>query len=1187
MSASETDLLIRIRDCAKEEAGYPIEAMLADGSFFRSVSSLEKKKLKIAEIALDDVGYGRQLYEALFNGWIAHAYDLAQGIARERSGGRLRLRLWLDSADPFLAAIKWERLCHYQGERLLPVSVVSLTPFSRYTGLGIAEPQPIAKRPVKMLVAISNPNNPPGGLAAVPVNDYLDSLLEALGDLHERQQIFITLLVGQEPLPDPLRAKISNAGCQLIQEAVMLDRVGRLLPDAQILHFIGHGQSNPSQNTSRLLFQDEKGNAKWETDAALLATLSALPHLPHLVFLAACDSAKKDQAHPNIGLADQLVRAGVPAVLAMQEKVSLQAAQQITDEFYHKLLQHGVVDQALNEARGFLYNDQPGQAGDWSTPVLCMRLRTGRLFTPDPNQLALEAMAAHSDFNFFVSPYYLPLPVEVVHFTRPEELRHAVSLDPETTSATDPLKAAWDIFKNDASDLPTLITLIGNYGSNKSTQMKRLVWQTLQDTLAGRSSKPWLPLYVDLQGYKPERSVLRNSLETLVLKTLREFWPDLTADSLQDVSGNPLFRIFFVGIDHLSLSDCERTQEQLLNLVQRYPEYQYVVAAADNSVNWSNFIPYTNLHLLLIQPLRRIKIRHFLEGLDMLSATTEISRRQKVGKRLLARLYQSQLFDLVATPWFMLQVLDQAMHGDFPVSRATALQRLVDNAIARMSLGKGMGDHANNILFQLAWEMQRDHCSFYPVSAVFKTMAAIRGDRGYNLEAIYDDFLGQALLSEVGNDLVGFAYPPFQSYCCAQAIIQNPERDRLLSDLVISLDTPRQLHWWQDVLVLVTGSLAQAGDYTALQRFLEPMINGLDLLEGEQVFLAARCLMECESVRNKRARQMLEPLRQHIITALRWRTASANEPQLRQRVLATQLLSRLADPDLIIHLAALVFDKVRASLGKEQDYEFSSVRLAAAIGLTRIKPPRQVYDVLEERFQPSMKPPFRAWKKGDLKTLFQIVEQESEQADAAAQAVAALALGDLVARLPADPNEKHEQKRCAILDCLAKLFTAPETRQAVRWATADALAMSDVVTVTNHILIPYLQAVETRAPDEDSIWIECDKCLAYLIGLIRAQTPAARTFLLERCISRSQDLRLWLTTLSALANLGGSDVRDLLIEIATDGAKLRQAFSDETARYTLRRAGINLLAEMGDWESIAKLRAEGVGKDPDLLPAFY
>jgi CHAT domain-containing protein len=97
---------------------------------------------------------------------------------------------------------------------------------------------------------------------------------------------------------------------------------------------------------------------------------------PRLMFLAACQSGMGIAADAFRGLGPKLVSAGVPAVVAMQGIVTVESARKLSSVFYRRLLEHGYVDQAMNEARSSLLT-----AGRWdaAVPVLFMRLKSGQL----------------------------------------------------------------------------------------------------------------------------------------------------------------------------------------------------------------------------------------------------------------------------------------------------------------------------------------------------------------------------------------------------------------------------------------------------------------------------------------------------------------------------------------------------------------------------------------------------------------------------------------------------------------------------------------------------------------------------------------------------------------------------------------------------------------------------------------
>jgi CHAT domain-containing protein len=128
--------------------------------------------------------------------------------------------------------------------------------------------------------------------------------------------------------------------------------------------------------------EDKRGESRYVSDQKVTGRLRPLKDL-RLIFLAACESARRDTAsqepNPYVGLAPKLVQAGVPAVVAMQDEVEIDAARQLTAQFYSQLLDHGYVDLALNMARYTLYSADDKQ---WTIPVLYMRLAGGRLFAP-------------------------------------------------------------------------------------------------------------------------------------------------------------------------------------------------------------------------------------------------------------------------------------------------------------------------------------------------------------------------------------------------------------------------------------------------------------------------------------------------------------------------------------------------------------------------------------------------------------------------------------------------------------------------------------------------------------------------------------------------------------------------------------------------------------------------------------
>jgi hypothetical protein len=99
-----------------------------------------------------------------------------------------------------------------------------------------------------------------------------------------------------------------------------------------------------------------------------------------MIWLNSCSGAAGSASAPLQSTAAELVRAGVPAVIANQLPISDSAATQLARSFYRALAEGLPVDWALSEARAML-GLSLFEALEWATPVLFMRAPDGVLFT--------------------------------------------------------------------------------------------------------------------------------------------------------------------------------------------------------------------------------------------------------------------------------------------------------------------------------------------------------------------------------------------------------------------------------------------------------------------------------------------------------------------------------------------------------------------------------------------------------------------------------------------------------------------------------------------------------------------------------------------------------------------------------------------------------------------------------------
>ncbi|MEI2610482.1 MAG: SUMF1/EgtB/PvdO family nonheme iron enzyme [Candidatus Promineifilaceae bacterium] len=351
---------IEIRLFALEERGYPVEiTVTGEQQLPRGYTSAS---LPILSTSTNDPAQGYRLWQ-----WLVA--DTALQIAWARLSAQYpdrRLRLRLDVAAPELHSLPWEQL--NDGNSHLAAN--TNTPFSRYLA-GPWRPQlPISNEPVRVLVAIANPNNlTKYGLQPINVEQEWD-LINAAATHSRFELIKLTIPVTLARLEAALRQGI------------------------HILHFVGHGQMSRKTQNALLYLADETNQAKFVTDTEFVAMLTRMLGGSdnagnadlRLVYLSSCQTATRHPADAFRGLAPKLVAAGITSVIAMQDLIPVVTAQAFARTFYEQLAGNGQVDVAANCARAHILTaNLPGAA----IPVLFSRLQDNQLLTAVSERLRL------------------------------------------------------------------------------------------------------------------------------------------------------------------------------------------------------------------------------------------------------------------------------------------------------------------------------------------------------------------------------------------------------------------------------------------------------------------------------------------------------------------------------------------------------------------------------------------------------------------------------------------------------------------------------------------------------------------------------------------------------------------------------------------------------------------------------
>ncbi len=290
---------------------------------------------------------GRTLFAALLGtDEVAGLYRAASALASTR-GQRLRVLLRTD--DPRLANLPWEAMYDKTfGYVCRQVQLVRHLPVP-------AVPPPLTvKPPLRILGVISSP----AGVPALNIDRERELLTAALAPLSAEGLIDVTWL------PDATFSALHE---------LLMSRTWH------VLHFIGHGSYSPDAGEGLIVLTGDDGRHQIIDSSGFADLLRRARPQPRLVVLNSCSGAASGTADLFAGTASALIRAGIPAVTAMQFDVSDNAASAFTRGFYTAIAHGRDVDDAVSDGRIAILGSN-GRTLEWLTPALYMRGDQAQLF---------------------------------------------------------------------------------------------------------------------------------------------------------------------------------------------------------------------------------------------------------------------------------------------------------------------------------------------------------------------------------------------------------------------------------------------------------------------------------------------------------------------------------------------------------------------------------------------------------------------------------------------------------------------------------------------------------------------------------------------------------------------------------------------------------------------------------------
>ena len=346
---------IRIRGAGPDSYTVDVQSSLggdASGTFIAPTGNPRYQEIaaRLKNLDTDEdvlIELGTLLFQSLFQAAIKETYTRSQGGLTPNQG--LRLRFDFDPSQTVIAGLPWEFL--YDPDRG-PLALLD-TPVVRYLPQPSAQPTLLTSLPIKVLVT---------GAVTPPEPDVERELAEVRSALAALEDSGLIKIQVEEHLTQTILQR-------------------RLREGFQVWHFIGHGAWSRDGRSGTLQFEDGTGSSKSVSASELniLLNRSGL----RLVMLDACNSAELT-VEPYRSVAPALVRAQIPAVIAMQFTAPQDATRAFAGEFYRTLAEGLPIDACVTEGRKAVMNETGLRNPDWGIPVVYTRAPDGKLFDLPP-----------------------------------------------------------------------------------------------------------------------------------------------------------------------------------------------------------------------------------------------------------------------------------------------------------------------------------------------------------------------------------------------------------------------------------------------------------------------------------------------------------------------------------------------------------------------------------------------------------------------------------------------------------------------------------------------------------------------------------------------------------------------------------------------------------------------------------
>ncbi|MEO7274317.1 MAG: CHAT domain-containing protein [Vicinamibacterales bacterium] len=1119
--SSRSTLSLRIRAATTDSPEvYPVDATIDGSGSLTAFATIDAKKL--AALESDRWAYGRRLGQVLFaDDSLQRALAYARGSATHVS-----VSLEIDPEAAALHDLMWEHLIYVAGGEELAFAASDTIAFSRRIPLEIPTVPP-SEGPFRMLLVISSPVELDGLPADAPmqpidVKKEIESLRSAWDALVQAGLMRVSVL-GRMP-PD-LAGQLENAGYTVLAGAATLDALADGLALVDSLHLISHGTFKHDQ--ASLLLENAAGNAEEVSEANFLGKFGE--RSLRLAFLQACKSASRTPGVPNVmsGLAPKLARHAA-GVVAMQDFVRVEDARRFAQRFYNTLLSTGLGDVAANAGRRGLYRPD---SRNWAIPALYLTPKAELLWEPDAVLRAVQDLAEQFGRKSDVTR---PFPVDVVRQTPGVSSKMETSPPGPRVRVAEAVASA--LFPADGAERRSPIVVIaGNYGRAKTAQLHVLY----VDYAKQASRSGIVPFFVQISDFQSIEDSPEQTLALAIATTYRRLGIEVRAEAL----ARRLKQKVILCIDGDQEADVRRRAtafDCLQAIALANPEASSVMTLDEQQIAQTPALQSTDserqVPVLIVQLLSPATVAQYLNGLG------------DEYKVLLGSLRRANLFDLAGVPWLLSHLIRHANRGG--LSRSGVIERIIAGNVAAANVPPGVWRIVKDLFGRMAWTLQTRQALRFDAGRVYEILDQVRGRREVQLEQLKAHALETKIVAAIDEDGIRFSYPGFQSYWCAQYLVDSGTNlPSHLDDITATLGRRSRVRHWEDTLVLMAGMM------DAPERLIDRILAGSSMSYGEQAFLAARCIHEARLARRGVSQRLVD----QVLDSLVWRSTPMKESSASVRVAATECLALLKEPASLPHLVSLVIGRVRPTASGEPTFELSGLRHAALQVLLTMQ---EEVDADSTTFavgasaapsQVAIKHVIELWRSGDLQALRDLF---SSTTIAGLPAVIAFVLGT------SGGNDN--------LTFLTDALLAPGTAEDAQWSIIDSLLFFDPGEVTRRSV--------TKLREKPALHAQA----AYIIGRLRVAGPGSdEAQFLVACL-KSDTVETRGMALKSLAQLGVTTYRRHCERIAT-GAWDRLARdkdlpqdlllpkkAEERAR--LRAYALESLRLIGDESSLTALR---------------